>query len=784
MEKRIWFLDVSAERVDDEEQIWVWGLDEEGKPCVLMSKGQVHRFYVAFEREAEAQEAREKFEGVAQECGKDVSLSLREKRRFGRRVHALEVTCPPSILQDLARKAGGMFGKSRVFEDDIRFTHRFLLDHDVAPSSWYLASAEKVREEGGLDFYAFDSMKSLDLETIPATKIMGFDIVYYSKRGEADPGRDPVAIISLCSGDGEEWQLNLEGGEKAVLEGFVEAIEKYDPDVLVGFDSNAVHWNYLLRRAKRHGVTLGVGRLGSEPHQSLYGHFSVAGRINFDLRDYASDIAALERKTLEELASYLGIPPGEIEAIEAFLHSKYWAERRGELLRYSMWRARAMVGCFKLILSHVFSLSSITGMPADYVQTASPGFRLENYLMREATKTGELIPKPSGRFMPPYVGGKVLSPIPGLHRDIAVIDFKAMYPSLMVKHNVSPDTIVLPPFPSGENIFVVRDKMEVGIAQERKGFFVDILERIVGEREKTRQRMGRHPKDTPEYKLLDSRQKTLKVMANAMYGYMGWGGARWHVREGAMAVAALGRKVIVETSKKAEEGGLTVIYGDTDSLFIEYVPEKISALLGWIEEDLGLEAKLEKVYERVIFTEAKKRYAGLTREGDLDVVGLETVRRDWCDYARETQRDLLRIVLGGGSRDEALEYVRGRVAKLRRMELEVNELVIWEQITRPLGEYVAKGPHIAVAERLVERGWRIKKGDYVGYVITRGVGPLYTRAKHYSEADVEEIDREYYVEKQILPVCSRVVSALGVKMKELEALASAAGRDILSFGAG
>nr|NIM46484.1 hypothetical protein [Nitrososphaeria archaeon]NIN53027.1 hypothetical protein [Nitrososphaeria archaeon]NIQ33588.1 hypothetical protein [Nitrososphaeria archaeon] len=154
-------------------------------------------------------------------------------------------------------------------------------------------------------------------------------------------------------------------------------------------------------------------------------------------------------------------------------------------------------------------------------------------------------------------------------------------------------------------------------------------------------------------------------------------------------------------------------------------------------------------------------------------------RRDWCDYARDTQGELLRIVLSDGGLDKILSYVKDRSSKLKRREIDPSKLIIWEKITRLLKDYVAKGAHITVAAQLAEKGWKIKKGDYVGYVITTGDGPLYKRAKHYTEASPEQIDTGYYVEKQVLPVCSRVTSVLGIKMKELKILVS--GEDLFSY---
>ncbi|NIM45916.1 MAG: hypothetical protein GTO54_09890, partial [Nitrososphaeria archaeon] len=501
VEKQFWLLDISGEEVDGVEQIWVWGIDEEGHPCILVDKGQKTRFYIAFDDKDDAVEAKKKFGEVLKKQGEHVELTLKEMKRLGKPVYTVEVNCQPRDLQNLSKRASEIFGERKIFEDDIRFSQRFLIDQDIVPSNWHLATAEKICDKKGIDFYAMQGLKRLDLERPPKLMVMGFDAIYYSKVGEADPERDPVAIISLHSREGEVWQYNLEEGEKKILEEFIEVIGRYDPDVLVGFEANSIHWSYLLKRAERYGVSLAVGRLEREPHQSLYGHFSVAGRINFDLNDYTTEITAIERKTLEELATYLGISMDGVEAVDPFLHSRKWVEDRESLLKYSEWRAEVMVKAFELISDHVLSLSSTTGIPTDYVQTASPGFRLDNYIMREASKTGELIPKPRDGYSPSYTGGRVLSPIPGLHSNIAVVDFKALYPSLMVKHNISPDTVVTPPFPSGEDILIVPE-VEVGILQRRKGFFTEILKRIMEKREETRQRMKRFSKGTADYKLL------------------------------------------------------------------------------------------------------------------------------------------------------------------------------------------------------------------------------------------------------------------------------------------
>lgn len=112
-----------------------------------------------------------------------------------------------------------------------------------------------------------------------------------------------------------------------------------------------------------------------------------------------------------------------------------------------------------------------------------------------------------------------------------------------------------------------------------------------------------------------------------MYGYCGWLGARWYRREVAESVTAWGGRNLLKTViEKARSLGLPIIYGDTDSLFVRNISDKVEALIDYINNELGFEVKVDKVYRRVLFTEAKKRYVGLTVSGEIDIVGFEAVR--------------------------------------------------------------------------------------------------------------------------------------------------------------
>jgi len=198
-----------------------------------------------------------------------------------------------------------------------------------------------------------------------------------------------------------------------------------------------------------------------------------------------------------------------------------------------------------------------------------------------------------------------------------------------------------------------------------EGLFPSVLGLLLRMRDETRRSMeGLTPSD-PMYRVLDARQKTLKILANTVYGYMGWGAARWYSAEAASLVTFIGRRMISRSMERAREMGLEVIYGDTDSLFIRHDPEKVDGLLSWISDYLGMEAKVEKVYRRLLFTSAKKRYAGIY-DGVIDIVGLEYNRRDWCGYARELQGEVVAEVLRVGGVGRSLEILREYASRLRR----------------------------------------------------------------------------------------------------------------------
>ena len=772
-------LDFSYDVVDNKPVIYIWAINKNNERVVLLEKNFRPYFYAVLDESVNAEEIKKEILKLSKPYSPITDVKLIEDRRyFGSPVKVLRIeTVIPAYVRVYRDEVAKIKGIRNVLEADIRFYMRYSIDNDIKPFYWIEAEVEEIRESG------FRVKKVYDLKKInkiyedrePELKMLAFDIEVYNKYGSPNPRRDPIIIIGVWTKEGSKQFLADKNDDLKVLREFMSFIQEYDPDIIVGYNTNNFDWPYLLERANIRGIKLDVGRrLNSEPSQGVYGHFSVTGRLNVDLYGFAQSIQEIKVKTLENVADYLGVLPKEKRTlIEWYDIPNYWDDdkKRDILLKYNLDDAKSAYLLGEVFVPFGMELTKISGLPLDQLSMASVGHRVEWLLMREAYKYKELIPNKEEREYESYEGGLVISPLPGIHEDVYVLDFSSMYPSIMIKYNIGPDTLV-----KGECEDCWVSPIGYKFRKEPAGLYKNVLQKLVEERKEVKRKME---KSTDEYekRILDTRQRALKVMANAFYGYMGWVGARWYSKESAEAVTSWGRSIISEAAKLAKEKGFTVVYGDTDSIFVKGKGD-INSLINEISTNFGLDIKIDKVYKRVFFTENKKRYAGLTEDGKIDIVGFEAVRGDWCDLAKNVQTQVINLILKSGKVDDAIKYVKSVIFDLRRYNFRIEDLIIWKSIDKNLEEYDVTAPHVVAAKKAAKAGYLISKGVKIGYVIVKGPGKVSDRAEPYFMVkEKNRIDVEYYVDRQIIPVAMRILEGFGVKESSLKT----GGVDILSF---
>ena len=766
-----WLLDINSEKTNDAQELWLWGIGKTGKRVLVVDRTFIDYFYAVIEEgcdPSKVEEAVKKTHGDA-----ILNLEVTQKRYFGKPVQTLKVYC--SEKSKLAKQLRNVEGVKECLEDDIRLSTRYLIDNNVVPCSWHEAETQDTDSyevQADKLFLAKAPPKLLPKTQTPDLRILSVYLTCYSREGSPQADRNPIIIISTATNTGEEKQFlaGEDKNDKKLLQEFIKYVQAFNPDIIAGYETNSKHMAYLRDRCHLLGLELKIDRAGTQPHSSVYGHVSLTGMAHLGLAEFVDQFPEIKVKTLENFADHLGIMKIEKRQIIWDVDfPDYWdsPEKCGELKNFALDNARCIRELTNRLLDTATELSSLVSLPVDHVMTAATGFRVDSFLMKRASPIGELIPKRIEQPYRTYTGGLVLQPKPGLHENIGVLDFKSMYPNIMIAYNLSPDTFVPPKEKEPEGGVYEAPEVKHRFRKEPPGFYKENIMFLIGARNEIRQKMKNLSPESVDYQVLDARQKAVKITTNAVYGYAGWVGARWYSKPVAEAASAYGRHTIQSAIKMAEQAGLQVIYGDTDSIFVTYDEKKTPQLAKEIKRQLGLDIELGNLYVRVFFTEAKKRYAGLQKNGALDIVGLEVIRGDWAEIAKKTQERVLEIVLKEQSPKKAEEYVHGVIDELRERKIPYRDLIIWKSLAKPIAEYEVNASHVEAAKMMQSKGWKLTVGDKVGYVIVNGEGKLYQRIKPYMYASPDEVDVDYYVEKQIVPAAARVLEFFGITEEKL-----------------
>jgi DNA polymerase-2 len=404
------------------------------------------------------------------------------------------------------------------------------------------------------------------------------------------------------------------------------------------------------------------------------------------------------------------------------------------------------------LLELAIERSLLAGMPLDRVGASIATF--DRLYLPELWRRGFAAPsvdstRKSGRVM----GGAVLDSHPGLFRNVAVYDFKSLYPSLIRTFNLDPLAHALA---DGDAIVAPN-----GARFAREGAILPgLLEDFFERRAAAKERADRHA------------DLALKIMMNALYGVLGAGACRFFDPDIANAISGFGQMVLGWTRDAFEEEGVRVLYGDTDSVFVALDPEAPESeararglelrerietkIVERIRADYAVEPRLdlelERVYSRFFQPSvrggrqgSKKRYAGLVA-GQVEIVGLEAVRRDWPSVAGRLQKGMLALLF---AERPAEPFARDLVERVRAGKLD-RELVIRKGLRKGSVDRYTKTtpPHIQAAR---------KAGGHVGrvvrYVITRSGPEPVLEGRPFPN----DLDYEYYVEHVLRPVAESIL---------------------------
>ena len=650
-----------------------------------------------------------------------------------------------------------------ALEADVRFAYRYLIDHGIRAT----VGIHSRGELGGDGLVRFTNPELAGEPADVALRTLSLDL-------ETTPDAGCILSAALAGAGVEEVHLlsrrDVAGAivhpeEPALLQAVVARIRALDPDLLLGWNVVDFDLRVLLARCEANHLPCHLGRAHEAPRLLAdpgplrrQSRADVPGRMVLDGIALVRDALRLPDYRLDTVARHVvgrgkQIDPDAPDAALEIL--RMWREDPEALVAYNLEDARLVpeILAKEGLLDLAVERSRLSGMQLDRVGASIASFDL--LYLPELRRRGYVAPSVEPeRKQEVLRGGTLLEPRPGLHHNVAVFDFKSLYPSLMRTFSLDP----LAHARAGDDAITAPN----GARFSRSDAILPaVLERFRARREDAKARGERHA------------DQALKIMMNAMYGVLGAAACRFFEPAIANAITGFAQQVLYRTRDAFEAAGVAVLYGDTDSVFVQLRPESDAETLRAsveaniaerIRADYGvasqLELELEGVFEHLLLPRvrgggkgSKKRYAGW-QDGKLVVVGLEAVRRDWPELAHRLQEGMLERLFTG--RDPA-PFVRDTVAELRAGARDA-ELVYVKRVRKgALERYEANAPHVQAARK----AGRVP-GGVIRYVITRSGPEPVLPGRPLPPA----LDHGHYVEKVVRPVAESILEVVGSSFDE------------------
>ncbi len=685
------------------------------------------------------------------------------------------------------------------YEYDILFWKRYLIDKNIIPLSGVKISCEE--KDNSLYIQKIEQAENSN-QTL---KYLCFDIETYNPLVAPRPEVDPSIMISYSDGKNKEVLttkpinktfVKTFSKEKEMIDYFSNLIKENNYDAIVGYNSSNFDMPYLMKRSTVTKASFNIGRYGDVPKQEHHGlleAIKIPGRSNIDVYNVAKFISVVgaseklikaNRFTLSEV--YAAITGDTKKMVDRLNIWQIWdgpQEGIEELAEYSLADSLALEELYKFFIPLEIELSKVSGSTIAETCISTTGQLVEYILMRYAHDNNELIPnKPTDREIVwrnsnPIEGAFVKTPEAGIYDNIVVFDFRGLYPSIIIAHNIDPSCLT-------------KDKTQETFESPTKALFlktpIGIIPKVLKLLIEQRSEVKKAYKKDPDNKSLGARSTALKILANSFYGYLGYARSRWYSRESAESVTAFGREYIKKTMDSAEKHGFKVLYSDTDSIFLEIGTKSKEEALAFQKDINGtlpesMELELEDFYKRGVFVGkrgdsskgAKKKYAMLSESGRIKIKGFELVRRDWSVVSRNTQKQVLETILHEGSKEKAITIVKDVIKDLREGKVPIKDLVIQTQLRKKIDNYDSMSPELAAVKKAISRGQKQKRdmeGATIIYVITRNGSTISEKAE--LEEYAENYDPEYYINHQIIPATLKILKELGVSEEELKGLGS------------
>ena len=396
-------------------------------------------------------------------------------------------------------------------------------------------------------------------------------------------------------------------------------------------------------------------------------------------------------------------------------------------------------------LDGVAEIARLTQLPVQHQARSTIGSALSSMQLSWAYRHNYLIPakkrepeefKSAATLLLADRGGLIFQPVMGYHEQVAELDFVSMYPTIMVEHNVSPETV---------NCRCCRNdrvpELHYTICERREGIVPSTLRTVVQKRSLYKKEKKRLKKlGDPLWQLYDRRQNALKWMLVTCFGYLGYKNARFGRIEAHESVNAFSRDAILQAKEIAESRGYKFIHAIVDCMWLKKTGATgadYEALAQEVSSAIGISLSLEGIYNWILFPSSKmdpriptaNRYVGWYTNNEIKIRGIEIRRRDTPVFIKRMQGEMLQVFGTAKNIAElealvpaALAQAEEGIALLRSGNANPLELVVRRHISQEVDEYTTNTAEAVATRALDEAGITLAPGEMVEYIILDATG--------------------------------------------------------------
>ncbi|KAI8615425.1 hypothetical protein BC830DRAFT_1064387 [Chytriomyces sp. MP71] len=624
------------------------------------------------------------------------------------------------------------------------------------------------------------------------------------------------------------YSVEIVHDELDLLKRLTHAVRDSDPDILVGYEVHLSSWGYVIDRAKAaHGYDIlkELSRM-RENVKTKYGRevdpyaykdtcaMATSGRMFFNVWRLMRSELTLTSYTLENVVFHVlhqRIPKFSPSTLYAWFAAK--GLKRWRALLYYLERVQLSLDLLDetSFLSRSCEFAKVYGIDMFSVISRGSQYRVESILARisrpenyvQISATKEQVRRMRAIECLPLN----MEPGTKYYKDpVAVLDFQSLYPSVMIGYNMCFSTCLgrLADIGSAKQ-FGVMDLLDIPmdvvdalkdylvITQNgvifvkpfvRQGCLGRMLSELLETRVMVKTAMKAYKGETGLLRILEARQLSLKLLANVTYGYAGASfSGRMPCAEVADSIVETGRRALQAGMKlvhdKSSEWGGTVVYGDTDSMFIEFpgrskdsafrIGHAIAREIS-LQNPVPMKLKFEKIYLPCILL-AKKRYVGFMfesiddKEPVFDAKGIETVRRDGFPAMAKMVEDALKILFRTQDMSQLKSYLYRQWDKIMANRVSPIDLIIATEFKLKEYRNVPPGVQLCMNNMEYDKRSEPQGGERIPYVICEARNTRYSFRSH-SPLDLT-IDRTLkpdgavYVKKSIQAL-ARIFNLIGI----------------------